>query len=307
MNPSESPIMKNIILACFYLLFLGSMAFSQPGKKAIPEGWKLGTSNSILEDFTPDVLKQIKKSGIDYLELAWKQPQIAATPQERLKYAHKLSRDVKKAGLKLWSTHIPYGKNFDISETKPVKRKLIIAVVKEYIDLAEEMGVQQMVIHPSAEPITDEERPARILASRASLQELAVYCKSKKASLALECLPRTCLGNTSTEMLQILEGIDNVGICFDSNHMLKEKPEEFVQAVGNRIRTVHIADYDAVNERHWMPGKGIINFNKVISALIESGYNGAFMYEVVKRKDDTFTFKDLKANYENLKKSWIEQ
>ncbi|MCE7070813.1 sugar phosphate isomerase/epimerase, partial [Dyadobacter sp. CY327] len=80
----------------------------------------------------------------------------------------------------------------------------------------------------------------------------------KVASLNIECLPRTCLGNTSKEILQILDGIDNIGICFDSNQLLKESPKDFVKAVNKRIRMLHISDCDNVNERHWLPGKGII-------------------------------------------------
>lgn len=105
-------------------------------------------------------------------------------------------------------------------------------------------------------------------------------------------------------MLQILDSIGSVGICFDTNHMLNEKSEEFIRTVGNRIRTIHVADYDRVNERHWMPGRGVNDWNAIISALIETGYHGAFMYEVVKREGDQFTFADLKLNYESLKKAW---
>ena len=101
-----------------------------------------------------------------------------------------------------------------------------------------------------------------------------------------------------------LDGIDGVGICFDTNHMLNENSEDFIRAAGSRIRTIHVADYDRVNERHWMPGRGVNDWNAIISALIETGYRGAFMYEVVKREGDRFTFADLKPNYESLKKAW---
>ncbi|MCE7070840.1 sugar phosphate isomerase/epimerase [Dyadobacter sp. CY327] len=124
-------------------------------------------------------------------------------------------------------------------------------------ELAMEMKVKQIVIHPSIEPIADslriEDRSLPGIAGRTFGLLL-----EKVASLNIECLPRTCLGNTSKEILQILDGIDNIGICFDSNQLLKESPEDFVKAVNKRIHMLHISDCDNVNERHWLPGKGII-------------------------------------------------
>ncbi|MCE6988161.1 sugar phosphate isomerase/epimerase [Dyadobacter sp. CY323] len=297
-----------LALKCLVLITVFAAAF-QPclaqGKKRIPESWKLGTASGLFPDFTPGTLREVKKSGIEHMELNWKAELVNGTPADRLTFAKNLYRDATKAGILIWSTHIPYGKKLDISETDPEKRPAILRDVKEYIDLAMEMKVRQIVIHPSTEPIADSVRASRIQACRESLKELAAYCRSKGASLNLECLPRTCLANTSKEILQILDGIDEVGICFDSNHLLKETPEDFVKAVNKRIRTVHISDYDNVNERHWLPGKGIIDWNKVISALVEVGYKGSFMYEAVKKADNDYSFKDLKPNYESLKKAWI--
>jgi sugar phosphate isomerase/epimerase len=295
-----------VVIAVFVAGYVFQPCFGQ-GKKRIPGSWKLGTASGLFPDFTPETLKEVKESGIEHVELNWKPELVNGTPAERLAFAQHLSRDAKKAGLVIWSTHIPYGKKFDLAETDPEKRPEILRNVKEYIDLAMELKVKQIVVHPSTEPIADSVRASRIQACRESLKELSVYCRKKGASLNIECLPRTCLGNTSTEILQILDGIDNIGICFDSNHLLKETPENFVRAVNKRIRMLHISDYDNVNERHWLPGQGIINWNKVISALVEVGYKGSFMYEAVKKPDNTYTFKDLKPNFESLKKAWINQ
>ena len=40
--------------------------------------------------------------------------------------------------------------------------------------------------------------------------------------------------------------------------------------------TLHVSDFDGVDERHWMPGKGIVDWNDVIAALVEVGYEGPF-------------------------------
>ena len=107
----------------------------------------------------------------------------------------------------------------------------------------------------------------------------------------------------SQEILRIIDGIDHVGICFDITHLVPEKPVDFVRTAGKKIATVHIADFDGVEQKHWMPGRGTIEWAKVIDELLKAGYSGPFMYEVVRREGETHTFRDLKGNYEMLKRA----
>ena len=133
--------------------------------------------------------------------------------------------------------------------------------------------------------------------------------------LALECLPRTCLANTADELLQIVNAVGNdLGACFDSNHLLKEKPEEFVAKVGGKITTVHISDFDGLDEKHWLPGTGIINWTEVVTELVKSGYNGPFMFEASKHKpasDGTvnpakLTTTELYSSFEEIRDKYLK-
>jgi sugar phosphate isomerase/epimerase len=69
-------------------------------------------------------------------------------------------------------------------------------------------------------------------------------------------------------------------VCFDTNHLLGEKIEEFIKNVGNKIATVHISDYDFKNERHWLPGEGDINWTSLMTELNNIGYDGPLMHEL---------------------------
>jgi sugar phosphate isomerase/epimerase len=95
----------------------------------------------------------------------------------------------------------------------------------------------------------------------------------------VECLPRACLGNTSQEILRLIDGIPSIGVNLDMNHLLQEKPEDFVRKVGSRIVTLHVADYDGIDEKHWLPGKGIDNFPAIVQALQSVGYPGPWIFE----------------------------
>lgn len=79
-----------------------------------------------------------------------------------------------------------------------------------------------------------------------SINALAEAARGTGAQLLVEDLPRTCLCNTSDEMLALFGRLDpSVGICFDTNHLLQETPEAFAGPVGGRIASLHVSDYDA--------------------------------------------------------------
>lgn len=266
--------------------------------------WTLGSSTSLIGELDAKKLLEVKQSGIDLIEVGWKDLKLdQQSPAVRLAYAKRVFKEAKDAGIKVWSTHVPYAVENDISNPDDTHRRTAISRVKEYIDLAIHMQAKHVVLHAS-ETIEESTREIRISKARQSLQELSAYMKGKGVSLAIESLPPDFMGNSSRELLRLTEGIENVGICFDTNHLVPEKGEDFVQAVGSRITTVHISDFDGSQQKHWMPGRGAINWTKVIDELVESGYKGPFMYEVVRREGEQHTFKDLKGNYEMLKKAW---
>jgi sugar phosphate isomerase/epimerase len=162
-----------------------------------------------------------------------------------------------------------------------VARQNALRELTEVITLGKSFSPKKYVIHGSTDIDNGNERAARIENCIASLKVLNREVQKQGAQLAVECLSRTCLGNTSEELLYIVNSVGNgIGICFDSNHLMHEKPEEFVEKVGGLICTVHISDYDGVTSMHWLPGRGNINWANVVSALLKTGYQGPFMFEV---------------------------
>ena len=182
-------------------------------------------------------------------------------------------------GVELWSYHLPFG-TFNIASLDGERRKSAIETYGEIIGRAREIGVRRFVVHPSAEPHTPEERPERILRSKEGLVKLAEIGRRNDAIIAVEDLPRTCLGNCAAELLDLISVDDSLGICCDTNHLLGEDLIEFISKVVHRVVTTHISDYDFIDERHWLPGEGKVDWQAVYKTLVEGGYTGAWMYEV---------------------------
>lgn len=182
--------------------------------------------------------------------------------------------------VELWSYHLPFMPfdEIDISNKNTYLRT--ISYFKELIKKATETGIKRFIVHPSGEPINDGERFERMKYSKESLAQLAEFAQGYDAVIAVEDLPRTCLGKNSDEIAELISVHDKLAVCLDTNHLLGENPVEFIRKIGKRIVTTHISDYDFVNERHWLPGEGKLNWKDILKAFREIEYSGVWMYEI---------------------------
>ena len=108
--------------------------------------------------------------------------------------------------------------------------------------------------------------------------------------MCIENLPRTCLGNTPEELFgdnQRYSGCE--GLFLIPIIILKGRQGIFVETVGERIGTIHASDFDFVNECHWLPTQGDIQWGKLMHALEGIGYEGVFMYEATKDHENDNT------------------
>lgn len=285
--------MKKLMLFIFALLVSVSIS-AQKGK--------VGTSISLVGQITPETLAQIKNAGIDYIEVTMnnfvrKQPE-----NEVYTKAYKALKDIKDAGLKVWSVHLPYSSTWDVSIIDPVKRAEVVAFFEEMIRLAGIFQPECLVLHPGADTIKDDAtRADRLKCSRNSIGRLALTAKEIGAVLCIEDLPRTCPGRTADEIDYLTADIPNVKICFDTNHLLIDTHEDFFQKVGDRIGTIHVSDYDRVDEKHWLPlsGRGVIDWPAFCKNLKACGYEGVFMFE---SRGEGVTAEDVVRVYKQMKK-----
>lgn len=285
------PLLVTILVSC------------NPKTNTKLDEWKAGSANDdIFIDMTQEDMNNLVKNDLEYLEVDWLYS-TDKTYKDIQTWANGIKKHADKAGVEIWSVHLPFGGPFDISQTNDTLRQRAVELNRNDMILsAKTVSPKKFVIHPSAEPIADEERAARIQASKKSLRELAVTAKELNIPLLVENLPRTCLGNTSTELLDIINGIDNTAICFDVNHLLIESQITFVKNTKGKIQSTHMSDYDRKNERHWLPGEGVIDWNELLSALIESGYKGPFIYEASRGNEPNIvTIQSLGDRWKKLK------
>lgn len=80
--------------------------------------------------------------------------------------------------------------------------------------------------------------------------------------------------------------VDEVGgpfaICWDTGHAeLSKVPQgRALRAIGRRLAALHINDNDGLEDRHWTPFRGQANWDEILEALREIGYEGPFNGEL---------------------------
>ncbi len=263
------------------------------------QGLKRASSSCLVGKADLEAFKAMKAAGIDAVELSFN----FDTYMNKMDFARNWQKYVDyaaEADIELWSIHLPFSRSLDISSMKDEFRAIALYTNRTLIEAAGKAGIKVAVLHPSSEPITDEDRPERLRRSREAIIMLKEECDKAGMKLAVENLPRTCLCNRSSEMIELLQGT-GAGIVFDTNHSLIEENVAFLSALVDSvipIYTLHISDYDFVDERHRLPGDGMNNWKGIFEQLERAGYSGPLLYEVAKqpKERDVITLEQASAN-----------
>ncbi len=207
------------------------------------------------------------------------------------------------SGVGINSFHLPFYPfdAIDISALDDELRGRSVVRDAELIRKASQIGIALFVIHASGEPIKPDERAQRFELSRESLSRLSRIAKENGAVLAVEDLPRSCLGRDSAEINALCDADENLMICFDTNHLLGETISDFIKNTSGRIVTTHVSDYDFIDERHLLPGEGKIDWRALYGELTGTGYRGPWLYELSfhsgsRPRERDLTYSDIVRN-----------
>ncbi len=262
--------------------------------------------SSPLEDFVPSLGQAARlaprwhQDGLDALELGFFtgfQEKVDFTAAQACALPP-LMRTIAQMGCAIWSIHLPFGVAYDLSSPCESTRRFAVDLYSRMMDSAAEGGARIAVAHPSAEPIDAADRARHLEQCRRSVEELTARTRGG-LRLAIECLPRTCLCATAGETLALLEGTC-AGLCMDTNHPHHEPPADFIRQLAPKLISVHISDDDGSDEKHWLPGRGVIAWEDVLDALAAIPYTGAFIYELTPPSGLARAGLDFTFNYRYL-------
>ena len=247
----------------------------------------------------PETVELLANSSVKSVEL-WE-----PTFKKSEDYGNLMLNLFDKAGVEVRTVHANFGGSIDISSPDHTVRSDGIQAFSTALDLAMRMRAQIVIVHPSSEPIPDEARTRRMEEAKHSIWTIAEMAGRAGCRIALELLPRTCLGNSVEELLRLLEEVDpsTAGICLDTNHLMADFTTlpAVVRNLGPRLNALHCSDYDGVDEKHWPPLRGVINWATFLQALRDVHFSGPFHYEAtLDGQTPAERLKFLEDNYSRL-------
>lgn len=259
--------------------------------------WKPATSACFYGTLDKDKMRSYGEAGIKALELSFSREYYYDGLNLPLRHSE-LKAWAAEYDVGLWSIHLPFSGEYDISNPDEKMRDFTIQTNLELMEAASKAGISVAVVHPSSEPIADSDRASRMELSIAGLDILVKRAAELGMRVAVENLPRTCLLRRACEAETVLKALPGLNLVFDTNHLLLENNIDFINAVGDRIITLHVSDYDFIDERHVLPFEGKNDWKGIITALAGKGYKGPWLYEVPSR--GKLQPSDLIENYKKL-------
>lgn len=263
--------------------------------------FRLGLSCCGSQDLEDKDFENYVRAGIMTMEMSFN-----FMKYEDIKWKE-VEKRAAKYGVELWSLHLPFMpfQHLNPASLKKDVREHTKAYFSDFIKKAGDIGVKTIVAHPSGEPNLDNVREDAMKFAKESFSDLAQVAAEAGNVIAIENIPRTCLCKNSSEMLDLLSADSRLRSCFDTNHLLDESAVDYIKAVGNKIITTHVSDYDFKNERHWLPGEGKADWKGLITTLREVGYEGPWLYELEFEPAATInrrliTTEDFRENYDTL-------
>lgn len=160
------------------------------------------------------------------------------------------------------------------------------------------LGVDWVVLHPGTAPDVGADPEVARWNREQNLRVFRAWVETAHevgTGVAVENMiggakgPR--FGATTADLVWLLEEIDSprFGICWDTGHanLSKVNQRRAIQAIGARLVALHINDNDGLQDRHWAPFRGGIDWEEVVSALHAVGYSGPFNMELPGEQRET--------------------
>ena len=199
----------------------------------------------------------------------------------------------RKSGFDTWSIH---SEHLNVGDTL----EHYLEVQKHEAEVCAALGCQVMVCHlPNLVPYVDFERDLDVIGKVADLTH------ANGIKLAVEtCFYPDENSKTNSDVdlvIQVVEALDreDVGINLDTGHCLigqsGRNPETLekmlsgeieqnipalVKRIGKKLFTTHLQDNFGLNDDHQAPGFGYIDWETLIPAILETGYQGPLMMEL---------------------------
>ena len=230
--------------------------------------------------------------GLDGVELTIGDCLSIDTTREEAKELAAYARE-KGVGLRTLAAGFGWGKW--LCSDDEAEREEACELAMKCLRLASWLGAETVLVVPGATRVAWDASHAEVSYKDAwenatgSVKTLAPVAESFGVNLALENVWNRFL-ISPMEWKLFLGQFDSrrVGIYFDvGNCCLTGRPEDFVEILGDRIKAVHLKNFEESDSAGGLHGfgddifKGVVDFKKLFAAFAKIGYEGPYTVEMI--------------------------
>lgn len=217
-------------------------------------------------------LELIKKAGFDATG-AWLGPEEDFVASGRIEL---MPDRIRGKGLSLDYFHAPDAGCNDLWCDSAWRRKDIAGQIRTHIAYCSRHRIPKLVIHLTAskgdQPRGPNDHGLRII------RDLVTPAEDGGVVIAVE-------NTQKPEFVDfILSEVSSpfLGFCYDTSHdfLYGSSPGSLLSKWGHRLSVTHMADNDGMVDRHWLPGKGIVPWDRVARHFPRATYGGFLNLEV---------------------------
>jgi sugar phosphate isomerase/epimerase len=185
----------------------------------------------------------------------------------------------EEQGIAIDSLHAPYRVKHDISYSDSESRMASVCRIALAMSAAVELGAKTVILHLQSFPVKTGIQDVDSLLR--SLEALVETAENMQIRLAAENLPGEVANLFLHRALAEFKS-DHFGFCYDSSHdqLGPGKPYEILEEFADRLFAVHLSDNDGLEDRHWIPFTGIVDWERVCYILHEARYSHPLLLEV---------------------------
>ncbi len=237
--------------------------------------WSFPQDWSIEKIFT-----EAKKAGFDGVEVA-----IGETGHLNLNSTvedmGKIKDIAKEIGVEIPSVASGFGWNYPLTDNEESVRIKARDCIKKQIEAAAFFGCDTILVVPGK---VTEEVPYDVAYSRTveALSELEPYARDKGVCIGIENVWNDFL-LSPLEMRGLIDEINSpfVGAYFDVGNVIYNGfAQHWIKILGERIKKVHIKDFNRYSRSFVGLLEGDVNYPEVMKAIREIGYDDYLIAEV---------------------------
>lgn len=254
------------------------------------EPWTVGFSTGCFSAVNIlECLDRIRQR-FEYLELS------SAPAHLNCRDSHLIQRvavRMRELELKAYSIHAPFGPDLDLSSPDRDRRRLSMQEFLRVSEAAARLGVRRMVLHPGPDMplvLPQRERIERLRRAAESLGRVNHHCRELGLTLLLENpLPHLAFGS-GEDLLWLLQDLagEDVGMCLDTGHAhLAGRLLTGIPHWAPYLRQAHVHDNRGVYDDHLPPGRGQIDWSRVVGAWRQVHFTGPLILELAVQPDKT--------------------